>query len=136
MNRSCIDCGRIIPATQTRCAAHEAAYRAQRQHQKGLYSSPSWRALRASVLQRGHCEDCGGKEADQVHHRFAVRDGNPLICPPAHLLLLCKACHLRRERGHVEPTLSGGYTAGKERGPVKATSSEDARQDDHPPFVL
>jgi 5-methylcytosine-specific restriction endonuclease McrA len=126
MKRACIDCQRIIPATQTRCAAHESAYRSQRQHQRGQYNSPSWRALRQSVLRRGHCEDCGDREANQVHHRFAVRQGNPLICPPGDLLLLCKPCHLRRERGHVEPTLPGLH---------KPTSGQDAPHDDHPPFV-
>ena len=127
MKRACIDCARIIEATETRCPAHESAYRAQRQHQRGLYNSPGWRALRNTVLRRGACEDCGDKQADQVHHRFAVSQGNPLICPPADLLLLCKPCHLRRERGHVEPTLKGQY---------KPTKRDDAPQDDSRPFVL
>jgi 5-methylcytosine-specific restriction endonuclease McrA len=125
--RSCIDCQRIIPATQTRCAAHESAYRSQRQHQRGLYNSPAWRALRQTVLARRHCEDCGAKDANQVHHRFAVSQGNPLICPPADLLLLCKPCHVRRERGHLEPTLKGQYTA---------TKGDDEPQLDSRPFVL
>jgi 5-methylcytosine-specific restriction endonuclease McrA len=133
MKRACATCGRIIPATQTRCDTHEAS---QRQHQRGLYNSPAWRALRQQVLARGACDDCGSTEADQVHHRFAVSDGNPLICPLSDLLLLCKPCHLRRERGHVEPTLPGRYTPGTESGPVKPTSGEDAPQSDYRPFVL
>jgi len=127
MKRACIDCGRIIEATERRCAAHESAYNSQRQQQRGLYSSPAWRDLRKAVLRRGHCEDCGARDANAVHHRFAVRDGNPLICPPSDLLLLCKACHLRRERGHVETTLPGRY---------KPPKGQDAVPDDSRPFVL
>lgn len=123
--RSCIDCMRIIPGNQTRCPAHEAAYKAQRTHQRGQYSAPSWRSLRARVLARGHCQDCGAKDADQVHHRFSVRQGNPLICPPGDLLLLCRPCHLRRERGHVEPTLRGLY---------KPPKREDVPKDNDSPF--
>jgi len=127
VKRACNDCGRIIEATETRCAAHQAAYQSQRQHQRGLYSSPAWRALRQAVMARGRCEDCNSADADQVHHRFAVRDGYPLICPLSDLLLLCRPCHLRRERGHVEPTLPGRY---------KPPKGQDTPHDDDGPWVL
>jgi 5-methylcytosine-specific restriction endonuclease McrA len=111
MNRSCATCGRIIPATQTRCDLHEAAFKAQRQAQKNQYSSPAWRALRQQVLQRRYCEDCGHDGAKEVHHRFSVKDGNPLICPLEHLLLLCRPCHLNRESRGMVPgdALAQGY---------------------------
>jgi hypothetical protein len=78
------------------------------------------------VQAGGRCEDCGDAGAKAVHHRFSVKDGHPLICPLEHLLLLCRACHLRRERGHVEPTLPG--LLHKARG-------EEAQQGDDGPLV-
>jgi hypothetical protein len=75
----------------------------------------------------GRCEDCDYPKAKEVHHRFSVKDGNPLICPLEHLLLLCKPCHLRRERGHVESTLPGLLH--------KAQRGEDAQQGDDGPLV-
>ena len=128
--RSCATCQRIIAATQVRCDAHEAQYNAERQAQRLQYRDPRWLALRAQKVaaENGHCQDCDYHPAKEVHHRFAVKDGNPLICPLEHLLLLCKPCHLRRERGHVEPTLPGQF-----RKPT--TPRQDTPQDDDGAWV-
>jgi hypothetical protein len=127
--RSCATCQRIIPATQVRCDAHEAQYDAERRAQRLQYQDPRWLALRAQKVKAagGRCEDCDYPKADAVHHRFNVKDGNPLICPLEHLLLLCRPCHLRRERGHVEPTLPGLLH--------KAQRGENAQQGDDGPRV-
>jgi 5-methylcytosine-specific restriction endonuclease McrA len=127
--RSCATCQRIIPATQTRCATHEAQYDAERRAQRQRYQDPRWLELRArkAKVAGGRCEDCDTDGASEVHHRFSVKDGNPLICPLEDLLLLCHACHLRRERGHVESTLPALH---------KAQRSKDEPQGDKPPFVL
>jgi 5-methylcytosine-specific restriction endonuclease McrA len=101
--RSCSECGRIIPATDQRCPAHQRAHLAERRTQARLYQSPAWRQLRAAKVEAagGLCEDCGSK-GWEVHHRYSVKDGHPLICPLTHLLLLCRRCHLNREsRGTV-----------------------------------
>jgi 5-methylcytosine-specific restriction endonuclease McrA len=103
--RSCGGCARLIPATAKRCPSCERAHLAERRTQAKLYQSKEWIELRARKIARDgpNCQDCGWSGAKEVHHRFSVKDGHPLICPLDHLLLLCRRCHLNRESRATVP---------------------------------
>jgi len=124
---------RIIPATETRCPTCEAQYNAGRRAQRQQYADPRWLALRARKVRAagGRCEDCDAPNSDAVHHRFSVKDGHPLICPLEDLLLLCRPCHLRRERGHREKSLPALHKP-------ERTNEQRSKDESHdePPFVL
>ena len=101
--KTCLECGRIIPmGPAARCPEHEQVYQRGRSKRRTGYSTKAWRALRAIVVARGLCEDCGKPEANEVHHRFPVAAGHPLLCPPEQLLLLCHSCHFTRDAGRLD----------------------------------
>ena len=105
--KSCIECGRIIPAgPAARCEAHEARYQKGRQTRRNRYASKDWLQLRDLVRQRGCCEDCGSRRPVAVHHRLSVREGNPVVCAPELLVLVCRPCHLQRHQGGVDESAS------------------------------
>jgi hypothetical protein len=90
-----------------RCAVHEKPYQQGRQARRNRYASKEWLALRDQVRTRGLCEDCGNPKPVAVHHLDDVRAGNPVICPPERLVLVCRSCHLQRHQGGVGSNAPG-----------------------------
>ena len=63
-----------------------------------FYTTPEWRALRATVLQqRPVCEVPGcGRKAKHVDHRMTRRQRPDLALAPSNMMALCWGCHSRK----------------------------------------
>jgi len=95
-----LGCGKLT--RRTRCAAHQAEWRRERQRQgrtgqRG--TSSKWRTARQLALERdrGRCTACGMNELElrryglklHVHHV----NGNPRDDRLANLRTVCEVCH-------------------------------------------
>lgn len=82
-NRICLDCGRAIPATETRCSTHRKPRR---------YYGSTWRATRARILTRDGetCRYCG-RHATTVDHVIPLERGG--TNDEANLVAACGRCN-------------------------------------------
>ena len=97
------------------------------QHKPGYQrhgSTRAWRKLRAAKLKQNPlCERCERQGVDEVatevHHKDAIADGHPILCPMERLMSVCTACNLaleaERRKGHPPPMES---LQGTNRTPV------------------
>jgi 5-methylcytosine-specific restriction endonuclease McrA len=92
MKRICLDCGRPIPATETRCPDHRKPRR---------YYGGSWRKTRAAILTRDshRCHYCGGK-ATTIDHVLPLERGG--TNDPANLVAACGRCNYSKQEKTVE----------------------------------
>lgn len=135
--KSCIECGRIIPAgIPARCAEHERRYQKGRQTRRVGYASKGWIALRDQVRRRGLCEDCGNPKTVAVHHRDDVRAGNPMVCPPERLVLVCRSCHLQRHQGGVDSSAPAQleHRYGSKAAAMRRAAADAYRMAHRPPW--
>jgi len=71
---------------------------------------PAWAVLRsAKLVAEPSCARCG-EAARDVHHRWSLGRGGPLLAPLSMLLSLCRLCH-----DHLHHS-GDGQVEGRERG--------------------
>ncbi|MEI6446465.1 MAG: HNH endonuclease signature motif containing protein [Actinomycetes bacterium] len=90
MNRPCIDCGAITPAT--RCKPCASA-RNRVTHGDTYYRTKEWKRLsRQARLEHGSdCTLCGSTHRVQAHHAVHRTEGGPDTID--NLVMLCASCH-------------------------------------------
>lgn len=97
--RICIVKGCNVSTTGTRCEAHEADRKVQR-NQNDPRQSPEWRAARTAALLRDDhtCQWCRKKKPYvkriEVHHINGKTHDHRMI----NLLTLCDTCHRDADR--------------------------------------
>src|SRR5262245_33658880 len=90
--------------TQTRCAAHAAEKRLERNH-AAAYKNREWRNCRLAYLRQNPlCADCLDHQrttaAREVHHIVKVSIDPSRRLDFSNLRALCKSCHsIRTARG-------------------------------------
>jgi hypothetical protein len=107
VRRSCLSCGRLIPAKMSRCVeCQHARWRQSNQRRPRfeveLYASAAWKRLASSVvLSADRCHWCGTSAylvKLTADHILTVRDRPDLAVEPSNVVASCRSCQERRKQ--------------------------------------
>jgi 5-methylcytosine-specific restriction endonuclease McrA len=104
VNKTCLDCGIIMPATNaSRCIECNRKHGRQDAARKGrnsrIYYTADWKRARAIALRAydHRCAYCGTSDNLHVHHLQSVNEGGSNDV--SNLQVLCGSCHGRQHGG-------------------------------------
>lgn len=110
-SRSCLDCGRDIPITRSRCRDCQRAF--DRRHHNRAYDSSAWRRASAAAVAAWvavHGWVCPGFGVPahpardlSADHPEALAHGGDVV--QDELGVYCLACNGRRGAGRSEPSI-------------------------------
>lgn len=90
MNRTCIDCGALVPYPRARCLTHERGHERARQARRGsLYDRAHQRRAREQITAMPWCGWCGRTDDLTADHVIAGDPASPLRT-------LCRSCNSTR----------------------------------------